>query len=197
MKKCTSCNQRPLSRYCPALEANICSFCCGTKRLKEINCIPDCEYLKKGEEYRKIRQINKEISDTFQPKADDIFINSEDAVNFAMRLESFFISNFYDDMSINDNDIYKALSKIYLYQTNNNESLNPGNKCEELIFEAFKDFDEDLSEINIEIKAKTILRILRSIKTVSGGALGNRNYLELIHSQFTGTGKWSELLNDE
>jgi hypothetical protein len=42
---CVSCRQRKGKRACPALRGLICPTCCGTKRLKEINCPPDCQYL--------------------------------------------------------------------------------------------------------------------------------------------------------
>jgi len=42
---CPLCNQRKAKRACPALGRQICAVCCGTKRLVEINCTPDCGYL--------------------------------------------------------------------------------------------------------------------------------------------------------
>jgi hypothetical protein len=41
---CPVCEHRKAKRVCPA-KTSICSVCCGTKRLTEINCPPDCEYL--------------------------------------------------------------------------------------------------------------------------------------------------------
>ena len=45
IKRCPLCQRRRARRTCPALEQNICGVCCGTKRLTEINCPPDCNYL--------------------------------------------------------------------------------------------------------------------------------------------------------
>jgi hypothetical protein len=42
---CPSCGQRKGRRDCPALGRPICTVCCGTKRLTEINCPNDCGYL--------------------------------------------------------------------------------------------------------------------------------------------------------
>jgi hypothetical protein len=42
---CTVCRQRKGKRACPARGEGICSQCCGTKRLVEIDCPPDCLYL--------------------------------------------------------------------------------------------------------------------------------------------------------
>lgn len=42
---CPCCNQRKAKRACPALGQQICTVCCGTKRLVEIACPADCMYL--------------------------------------------------------------------------------------------------------------------------------------------------------
>jgi hypothetical protein len=43
--RCRLCAKRKGKRACPARGAVICSQCCGTKRLVEIDCPPDCIYL--------------------------------------------------------------------------------------------------------------------------------------------------------
>lgn len=50
--KCVICNQKKAKRYCPAKAGLICSTCCGTKRVIEINCSSDCVYLASGREHR-------------------------------------------------------------------------------------------------------------------------------------------------
>jgi len=42
---CPLCQRRRARRTCPALVRQICAVCCGTKRLTEIRCPPDCAYL--------------------------------------------------------------------------------------------------------------------------------------------------------
>ena len=42
---CPLCGRRKARRSCPAKGALICSICCGTKRLTEIACPPDCSWL--------------------------------------------------------------------------------------------------------------------------------------------------------
>jgi len=42
---CPSCGRRTGRRPCPALGRQICTVCCGTKRLVEIRCVPTCSYL--------------------------------------------------------------------------------------------------------------------------------------------------------
>jgi len=42
---CPLCHARKARRQCPALGRHICPVCCGTKRLVEITCPADCQYL--------------------------------------------------------------------------------------------------------------------------------------------------------
>lgn len=44
--QCPLCTRRRASRECPAKGRRICPVCCGTKRIVEINCPPDCSYLR-------------------------------------------------------------------------------------------------------------------------------------------------------
>jgi hypothetical protein len=48
---CPLCRERKEKRSCPALGRSICSVCCGTKRLVEINCPPDCPHLAASREH--------------------------------------------------------------------------------------------------------------------------------------------------
>jgi len=45
MSTCLSCGHRKGRRDCPALGRSICTVCCGTKRLVEIDCPSDCAHL--------------------------------------------------------------------------------------------------------------------------------------------------------
>jgi hypothetical protein len=42
---CPLCSSRKAKRACPGVHRDICTVCCGTKRLTEIACPPDCPYL--------------------------------------------------------------------------------------------------------------------------------------------------------
>jgi hypothetical protein len=48
---CPLCGQRKARRGCPALDKQICAVCCGTKRLVQIECPPDCAYLAVAREH--------------------------------------------------------------------------------------------------------------------------------------------------
>jgi hypothetical protein len=48
---CSLCDQRRARRDCPALGRQICSVCCGTKRLVQIDCPSTCVYLSSSREH--------------------------------------------------------------------------------------------------------------------------------------------------
>ena len=193
MAKCASCGERKGNRFCPGLNASICSPCCGTKRDKEILCVEACEYLKKGKDYQLGREIDKKIASDLRAESTDIF-DMEEGAAFAMALEKFFVGQFYHDQEVNDIRINEALAKIYAFQKGILPALEGENETEELIFKKFSEVNQRFSNLSDGFKARGILRIIKSIRSSSGAALGNRNYLEMIYSQHTGKGKWADLL---
>ena len=48
---CPSCGRRKGRRDCPALRGSICTICCGTKRLVEIQCPDTCVHLATAREH--------------------------------------------------------------------------------------------------------------------------------------------------
>jgi len=48
---CPLCSTRKAKRACPGVQQEICAVCCGTKRLTEIQCPPDCPYLASAREH--------------------------------------------------------------------------------------------------------------------------------------------------
>jgi hypothetical protein len=49
--QCPLCGARKGRRACPALNKDICTVCCATKRLTEIACPPNCGYLASAREH--------------------------------------------------------------------------------------------------------------------------------------------------
>jgi hypothetical protein len=192
MAKCVSCGERKGNRLCPGLNASICSLCCGTKREREILCNGACEYLKKGKDYQLGREIEKKIISDLQAETSDVFEMDEVAA-FVMALERFFVDQFYDDKEASDNHIYEALTKIYAFQKGIIPALEGENESEKSIFKKSNELTKRFSNLSGELKARAILRIIKSVRSSSSAILGNRNYLEMIYSQHTGKGKWSAL----
>lgn len=48
---CPLCRIRKAKRSCPGTGAQICTVCCGTKRLVEIRCPPTCIYLESAQRH--------------------------------------------------------------------------------------------------------------------------------------------------
>jgi hypothetical protein len=49
--KCVLCGKRKGKRSCPAKEGEICTLCCGEKRVLEVHCPETCGFLKAGREH--------------------------------------------------------------------------------------------------------------------------------------------------
>ena len=192
MAKCASCGERKGNRPCPGLNAGICSLCCGTKREKGIRCLESCQYLKSGKDYQLGREIDKRISSDLHAETTDVF-RTDEAAAFVMPLERFFIDQFYRAKEVNDLDINKALTKIYAFQKGILPALEGENRAEELILKKFGEVNRKFYNLSDDLKARAILRIIKSIRSSSGDALGGRNYLEMVYSQHTGKGKWADL----
>ena len=192
MAKCASCGERKGNRFCPGLNASICSLCCGTKRESKILCFEACEYLKRGKDYQLGREIAKRISSDLQAETVDVF-EMDEVAGFVMPLERFFVDQFYRDKGVDDNHIHEALTTIYAFQTKMVPALKGEGKTEELIFRRFNEVNKRTSNVPDGLKTRAILRMIRSIRSSSGGVLGNRNYLEMIYSQHSGKGKWADL----
>jgi len=62
---CPLCGARRARRVCPGVNQQICSVCCGTKRLVEIKCPSDCPYLSAAREHPAaavVRQQQRDFS---------------------------------------------------------------------------------------------------------------------------------------
>ncbi len=61
---CPLCGTRKARRACPAVGAPICPVCCGTKRLTEIRCPPDCTYLITARDHPPAAALRQQQQDT-------------------------------------------------------------------------------------------------------------------------------------
>ena len=192
MAKCLTCGERKGNRFCPAVTGNICSLCCGSKRQKEIGCVPSCDFLNKGTEYQLDRDITRKVTSDLHAESEDVF-SRDDVVPFVMSIERFFVDHFYPDRGVNDSHILQSMSRLYAFLSGTLPALEPQNSIQKLIFKEFAEVNRKTRQLPEALKMRAILRIIKSIRTSSGGVLGNRNYLEMIYSQHTGKGKWADL----
>jgi hypothetical protein len=79
---CHLCQRRAARRYCPALERNICSVCCGTEREQSIGCPLDCEYLRDARYHERLPELDPktlpnpeiELTDRFMDEHQDLIV---------------------------------------------------------------------------------------------------------------------------
>jgi len=60
---CPLCGNRRARRGCPAVGQQICTVCCGTKRLVEIKCPPDCVWLASAREHPPAAAVRQQQRD--------------------------------------------------------------------------------------------------------------------------------------
>jgi len=60
---CPLCGQRKVRRACPAVGKQICAVCCGTKRLVQIQCPPDCVYLTTARDHPPAALVRRQQQD--------------------------------------------------------------------------------------------------------------------------------------
>jgi len=147
----------------------------------------------KGTEYQLDRDVTRKINEDLHAESEDVF-QMEEVIPFVMSMERFFVDQFYHNREVNDDHIHESLKKIYAFQSRKLPVLEAENRIEKAIFEKFHEVDRETDRLGESLKARAILRIIKSIRSSSGGVLGNRNYLEMIYSQHTGKGKWVNLL---
>src|SRR5437879_1157864 len=55
---CKICDTRRPRRFCPAVEGQICSLCCGREREMTLDCPLDCEYLQEARKHDRPAPVN-------------------------------------------------------------------------------------------------------------------------------------------
>lgn len=56
---CKICGKRRARRFCPAVQGDICTICCGTEREVSLSCPLECEYLREAHKHEKPIPVNE------------------------------------------------------------------------------------------------------------------------------------------
>ncbi len=56
---CKICGKRRARRFCPAVQSDICTICCGTEREVSLSCPLECEYLREAHRHEKPIPVNE------------------------------------------------------------------------------------------------------------------------------------------
>jgi hypothetical protein len=161
------------------LDKLICPVCCGTNRLKNISCKEDCRYLD-HEEYqqriRKQKELNAILAEVPHSEHNDIFKN-ERAASIAYQFETFFADCYIKgDFNLTDQKVKNALTKLYFLKSEG-EDFQPDDFSAMLI----EVYDQISSEHDSQdLICKVILRMIISIKNMTGGQFGAYGYLNYL-----------------
>ena len=112
MIKCVYCQERKGKRPCPALNGNICSQCCGTYRMEDIRCPPDCHYLDSNFEYQQ-----KRVGDQFEQGRQNLYkdlleLGGDKAAEVFYLLESIIFKHFHERRDGQDGEVIAAIQAL-------------------------------------------------------------------------------------
>ena len=192
MARCWFCKTKKGKRYCAPIENILCPICCGENRLKRIDCIEECRYLE-GAAYQKKRNEEKEFSKLMETvphdEHNDIFKDMGVAL-MAGEVENF-IRDIYikGNICITDKLVYESYKKIYQIHVNN--QTQEEYQFDELTQELWKLYKNNIKmwEFNLERDriGQVFLRLMISIKKMSGGRMGEFGYLNYLKNNLGDT----------
>ena len=185
MAKCGICSKKKGKRYCLPIDNVICPVCCAESRGRKIDCNEDCRYLegavfeKKRKEEKKYAQLMSEVG---HGQFDDIFQQSPVA-EMAYDIESFIRDAYIrGNVEITDTTVLEAYKAVYAIQFEQKQ-IEP-NQLDELTKGLLNQYEtnspiwkENLDE---EMIGRVYLRLMISIKKMSGGRMGNYGYLNYL-----------------
>jgi hypothetical protein len=177
--KCSFCGKNAAKRYCPSLDQLICPVCCGTNRLRDISCQEDCRYLD-HEEYQqekcKQKELNAILTEVPHSQHDDIFKN-ERAASIAYQFETFFADCYIKgDFNLRDQKVKNALTNLYFLKFKGEHI-----KTDDFMTVLIELYDQISGEYDSrDLIGKVILRMIISIKNMTGGQFGAYGYLNYL-----------------
>ncbi|MFA6942040.1 MAG: hypothetical protein WCQ54_13855 [Clostridiaceae bacterium] len=192
MAKCILCNKKiKFPRKCPALNEIICSTCCGSKKGSKIKCTDDCKYFIESQIRENKKQIMQIVKESFNRVEEDIY-QDEKMLELVVPFEKFIFENYYNNINMTDDFIADCYTKIY-YTLEKKGSIYNFNEVEMKIFDEFSRI-ADKTKMTIESQKLILLRMIKSVDSMTGGMFGNRMYLELLRNNFTGTGVVADVM---
>jgi len=148
MNKCISCGKRKGKRICPALSGLICPECCGTRRIKEINCPSECTYLKDAQIHT-IERVNESPTD-FKENQWTLFLYLERVVyNFLAELPGFTDKEFWEVLDLFEREYQTRRKSIYLPTLYPKSSR--GTKLKSILQEEFAKLEKQENEFGLPV----------------------------------------------
>lgn len=106
-KTCGLCSRRKARRACPARGDTICTVCCGTKRLKEINCPSDCAYLQSAAAHP-AAAVQRELKADVRIVAEEVRDMSPEQTAGLLLLQQLLGQLYAQAPGLDDNDVAEA-----------------------------------------------------------------------------------------
>jgi len=202
MAKCWLCSTKKGKRYCSPLDKVICPICCATSRLKKIDCNGDCRYLS-GVALQSKRAEEREFSELMNRvphgEHDDIF--KEPAVALmAYDIESL-VRDIYisGDIRTTDKTVREAYKNVYAIQFKGEpiEESQLDQLTKELLEFYSRNIDIWQSNMKEEMIGQVFLRLMISVKNMSGGRMGEFGYLNYLKNNLGGDKNEAVVVEDK
>ena len=111
--KCVVCGQRKGKRFCPAKNTRICAQCCGEKRVVEIPCPPDCDFLAQGQSYQSVKKYIAQLQQVEDPeRRRKLYENSVKYEKLLRELETVVIEYASSLSKFSDQEILEAVTLL-------------------------------------------------------------------------------------
>ena len=185
MSKCWYCKTKKGRRYCSPIENILCPTCCAKNRLKNIDCSKDCRYLE-GASIHAAREEDKKfinlMSSVPHGQYNDIF-KDRDVALVSAEIELFILDYYLNGrIQITDKMVYECYKNLYKIQSEN--KVLETDELNDLMQRLIDLYDERIPEWLSFIKKDKInqifLRLMYSIKQISGGIMGEFGYLNFL-----------------
>jgi hypothetical protein len=192
--KCKICELRKPRRYCPGIQADICSICCGNEREVSISCPFDCPYLQEARAHEKRPEIDKdkapnsdiEISDSFLHRHKELVLY----LGFALAGAS------VNQPGVVDSDVRDALDALTRTYRSLSSGLyydsRPVNPYADGVYssmrEAIAEMKAEAQKTSFSLRDAEVLGILvmyqRLALTFDNGRPKGRSFIDTLRTQF-------------
>ncbi len=187
MAKCPQCNRRKGKRLCPALNAEICETCCGTRRIKEIPCPLDCPIFQRTELERKRRLFEKDVGT--RRWVPDAATSEERITALQLNLERVIAARDRSFHDVTDHEILAELQAALKAADGEAESEADESQPHSIRAAAFRMLKgEDVWGADIEASERraAVTRVAEAVEHYAAEGGGSRHYVEFLHRAMDG-----------
>jgi hypothetical protein len=110
MQTCQICETRRPRRFCPGINGEICSICCGTEREQTVHCPFDCEYLREAREHEKLPDINPDDFPNKEIRVTERFLRDNEEL--LLLISSTLLQAALETPGAVDSDVREALASL-------------------------------------------------------------------------------------